>query len=119
MVDRPHSSRLVRAVAVFGVGIPLVVLTVLYAGSRAADLEFGNVVFVLTGLTAVAWFVFAGWGRRMDAARPASELFRFSATTYAKDVSEGTYARLPLPTRLLFVLTGAVVLGWVVLLATF
>lgn len=109
---------LVKAVVVFGVVIPLALLAGLYYGSRAAGFEFGNVVFGLTGATTLAWLLFAGWGRRMDAARPTGELLRSSATDYGKEVARGTYARLPLPARALVVLTGTVVLGWVVLLVT-
>lgn len=107
-----------RAVVVFGIGIPAVLLAVLYGGSQAAGIDFGNVVFVLSGVTVLAWVVFAGWGRRMDAARPGGELLRLSATDYGKEVARGTYAHLPEPARLLVVLTGAVVLGWILLLAT-
>lgn len=83
-----------------------------------STIPFGTVILGMTALTTLAWFVFAGWGRRMDAARPSGELFRNSATDYGKEVSEGTYEQLPLPTRLLLVLTGTVILGWAVVIAT-
>lgn len=85
---------------------------------RVPSAVFGNVVFALTGATVLAWLLFAGWGRRMDAARPTGELFRSSATDYGREQARGTYARVPLPARVLFVLTGTVLLGWVALLVT-
>lgn len=116
--DRSRIRRLWAGVLIYGGGIPLVLLAGLYAGSRLAAIEFGTVVFVLTGLTALAWILFAGWGQRMDAARPTGELFRRSATDYGSEHGRGRYPRLPLPTRVLFVVTGTVLLGWVSLLAT-
>lgn len=107
-----------KAVLLFGLGIPLVVLAGLYGGGWIAGFEFGDIIFALSAVTAVAWVVFAGWGRRMDAARPSGELFRLSSTDYGEEVAAGTYTRLPLPARVLFVLTGTVILGWIILLAT-
>lgn len=119
MVDRSRWRRLTRALAIFGVGIPFIIISAFYAGSRVTSIEFGTVLFVFTGVTALAWVAFMGGGRRMDAARPSGELSRQSATTYGKEVSQGIYSHLPLPTQVLFVLTGTVVLGWVLFLATF
>lgn len=119
MVERSRWRRLTRAVAVFGIGIPFIVITAFYAGSHVTNIEFGTVLFVFTGVTALAWVAFMGGGRRMDAARPSGELSRQSATTYATEVSQGTHAHLPLPTQVLFVLTGTVILGWILFLATF
>jgi hypothetical protein len=113
-----RTTALGKAVLVFGLGIPLLVLAGIYGGSQIANVQFGNIIFALSVVTAVAWVVFAGWGRRMDAARPSGELFRLSSTDYGKDVAAGTYTRLPLPARVLFVLTGTVILGWIILLAT-
>lgn len=45
---------------VFGLGIPTGVLAVLNGGSEAAGIEFGNLVFVLSGVTVLAWMVFVG-----------------------------------------------------------
>lgn len=112
-----RSLRIVRAVAVFGVVLPVVVLGVLYLGVRALGLVFGDVVFALTILTMGAWVIFAGWGRRMDAARPSGELFRSSATDYGSEVSRGRFAHIPLPARLVVLLTGTVALGWIVIMA--
>ncbi|NHN59752.1 MULTISPECIES: hypothetical protein [Halorussus] len=118
MGEQSRSRRLARAVAVFGIGIPLVVLAALYTGSRVTNIEFGTVLFVSTGAAALAWVAFVGGGRRMDAARPSGELSRQSATTYGMEVSRGTHADLPLPTRVLFALTGTVILGWTLFFAT-
>lgn len=115
--ERSRSRQVLRAGLVFGAAIPVVVVGLLYGVSRVASVEFGTVVFGLTGLTALAWLLFAGSGRRMDAARPTGELFRQSATDGGADVSRGRYAQIPLPARILFVLTGTVVLGWLVLVA--
>lgn len=98
--NQPRSRRILYAVVIFGVAIAVVVIGLLYAGSRVAGVEFGTVVFGLTGLTTLAWLLFAGWGRRMDAARPTGELFRNSATDYGREVSQVRYAQLPLPARL-------------------
>jgi len=111
-------TRLLYATLIFGVAIPVVVLGVLYAGSRFINIDFGSVIFWLTALTTLAWLLFAGWGRRMDAARPSGELFRNSATDYGKEVSQGSFVQIPLPARLVFILTGTVVIGWLVVFAT-
>lgn len=116
--ERSRSRRILYAVLVFGAAIPVAVLGLLYGGTRVAGIDFGTAVFGLTGLTALAWLLFAGWGRRMDAARPTGELVRNSATDYGTEVSQGRYAQLPLPARVLFVLTGTVMFGWLVLIAT-
>lgn len=113
-----RAELLAKAGLVFGLAVPTVLLVSLHYASRAAGIEFGNVVFALTALATLAWFLFAGWGRRMDAARPTGELFRSSATQYAEEISTLEYDSLPMPARLLVILTGTVVLGWAVLLAT-
>lgn len=118
LTDKTRTRRIIYAALIFGVFVPVVILGLLYGGSRIVNIDFGTIVFGLTALTTVAWLLFAGWGRRMDAARPSGELFRNSATDYGKEVSRGRYAQLPLPARLLFVLTGTVVLGWLVVIAT-
>lgn len=116
--DRARLKRLLHAILLFGGAIPVVVLGLLYGGSRIVGIDFGRVVFGLTGLTTLAWLLFAGWGRRMDAARPSGELGRNSATDYGKEVSQGRFVQIPLPVRLVFVLTGTVLLGWLVVIAT-
>lgn len=109
---------LVRTVLLLGIGLPLVLLGGLYVGADLVGIVFGDLVFALSIVAVVAWLAFVGRGRRMDATRPTGELFRRSATVYGEEVARGTFPRLPLPARLLFVLTGTAVLGWVVLLAT-
>lgn len=111
-------SRIVWSLAVFGVAIPVVVLAGLYLASTMIGVAFGDVVFGLTILVVVVWVVVAGWGRRMDAARPSGELFRNAASDYGSEVSRGRFARFASPARLLVTLTGTVILGWVVVIAT-
>lgn len=117
MEEQTLTRRLFGVVGLLGLGIPVIIITGLYIGSRAVNVHFGDVMFGFTGLTILAWIAFAGWGRRMDAARPTGELFRNSATIYAKEVSNGTFAYFPLPTRLMLILSGTVLWGWIAVVA--
>lgn len=110
MVD----TRLLRAVALFGIAAPLLVLVALYGASRlVVAVAFGDLLFGVTILTAATWLLFAGSGRRLDAARPESELARNSASDYGSELSRGSYAALSRSGGVLVVLTGTVVLGWI------
>jgi len=104
----------VRPIALFGVAVPVLVLAALYVAAGAVTVAFGDFVFGLTVVAALAWTLVGISGRRLAAARPDGELHRGSASDYGREVAAGSYARLSAPIRLLLVLTGTVALGWVV-----
>ena len=110
-------QRASRKLLVPGVVVPVVCLLAIFLVSEATGIVAGNVVFVLTIVTSVLWVVVAGWGRRMRAASPLNELAFGSGSRYARDVGSGSpESELGLPVRLLVVLSGIVLWGWVVLL---
>lgn len=107
---------LVLAALVWGLVAPAAVVAGLYAASVTGGFVFGNLVFGATALAMVSWLAFAGWGRRTGAARRDSALLLDADRQYTREVSRGTYARLSVPARVAFVLTGTTVLGWSTLL---
>lgn len=112
MPEQPRLRRFARPVLLFGVGVPLLAIAALYAVASAVDVAFGDLLFGLTVVAALAWTLVGVSGRRLDAARPSGELHRGSASDYGREQSAGSYARLTAPFRLLVVLSGTVVLGW-------
>lgn len=113
-----HAGRdaLARAALGWGVVVSAAVVAGLYAVSAAGGFVYGNLVFGATALAMVSWLAFAGWGRRTGAARKNSALLLDADRQYARELSRGTDARLSVPARVVFVLTGTTVLGWGTLL---
>lgn len=107
------------AIALFGVVFPIVTLGLLYGFSWVAGVNFGNLIFGLSIVTAGVWIFVGVLGGRLDAARSSGELFRLSATTDGTEVSSDDGPGFPLPARVLIVLTGTVVFGWIILLTVF
>lgn len=107
----------VREVLVYAIGGPLVLLPVLYAVSGLVSVAFGDVVFGLTLVTSFGWILLnlndtsraSGAGARSILSR-RSERFR--------DVEPASPAQLRSMAKVLFALTGTVVLGWGILLAS-
>lgn len=118
----PESTRTrktVVAIGLFGVVFPVLTLGVLYGFSWVAGVNFGNLIFGLSIVTAGVWIFVGVLGGRLDVARSSGELFRFSGTTYGSEISADEEPGFPLPARVLIVLTGTVVLGWAILLTVF
>lgn len=113
--DRSRTLRLVRAVVVFGVAIPLLLLGAIFASVHALDVAFWIGVVWFIGAAVLGGVVLAGWRKWMEAASPGSELIRNPATDFEREKCAGSYQRISLPARLLFVLTGTVVIGWLLL----
>lgn len=112
MPDQSRLRRFVRPVFLFGAAVPILAIAGLSAVASVVDVAFGDLLFGLTVVAALAWTLVGVSGRRLDAARPSGELHRGSASDYGREQSEGSYARLTAPFRLLVVLSGTVVLGW-------
>lgn len=119
-MGRPSNRELLSEVLLFGLALPLVALGVLYLGSVALDVVFGNVIFVLTIVMGGFWFVAAGWGRRMVAANPINEVLFGSGSRFTRDRgTDADDAGLPFGTRVLVVLTGTVLWGWLILVTEY
>lgn len=104
----------------FGLALPFLALGGLYLGSVALDVVFGNVIFVLTIVMGGLWFVAVGWGRQTMAANPINEVLFGSGSRFTRE--QGTDADdsgLPFGTRVLVVLTGTVMWGWLILLVEY
>ena len=95
-----------------------IVTGILYVTALLISIAFGSIILGLTALTGVAWaFVFTrgGGGSRMGAANPESELFLNAATQYGKEGAPKSQTP-PVGARALIVLTGASLIGWLVLI---
>jgi len=110
-------QRVPLEIPLFGLVVPGVCLAALYVGAEAVGLVFGNVIFALTILVSGVWILVAGWGRQMRAASPLNEyLFRSGSRFATDDNSDAVESRASLQTRVLVVLTGIVLWGWLLLL---
>lgn len=104
----------------FGLALPFLALGGLYLGSLAAGVVFGNVIFVLTIVMGALWFLAVGWGRRMVAAAPINEVLFGSGSRFSREQgADADDSRLPFGTRVLVVLTGTVLWGWLFLLVEY
>ena len=119
MCVRFRPGRVLGTTLTFGVVVPLSVLGGLYGVSVLTGVAFGDFVFGLTAAVAVGVLLFSGVGRRLDAARPKSELFRKSATAHVREQSATGADGRSVPTRFVLVVAGTVVLGWLVVIAFF
>lgn len=116
----PTNRDLLSEGLLFGLALPFLALGGLYLGSLAAGVVFGNVIFVLTIVMGVLWFVAVGWGRQTVAANPINEVLFGSGSRFVRERgTDSTDSGLPFGTRALVVLTGAVLWGWLFLLVEY
>lgn len=119
-MGHPANRDLLSAGLLFGLALPFLALGGLYLGSLAAGVVFGNVIFVLTIVMGVLWFVAVGWGRRTVAANPINEVLFGSGSRFAGERgADADDSGLPFGTRVLVVLTGTVLWGWLFLLVEY
>lgn len=117
--DGPTKVAVARALLLLGVAVPAVVLVLLFAASELVGVSFGDVIFALTIVAVVVWLGMTGWGRRADAASPMGAFLWGSDERYGEEMADGGGALPPMKVTLYLVMTGTIVLGWIVLIVVF
>lgn len=103
-----------KQILVVFVGTPITILLTIFGISFFAGVSFGNVLFTLTGVWVVAWFLMTGSQRStlgMAATSREGALFGMDKE-YARQMSQGTLQNFRNPGVVLLILTMSVVLGW-------
>ena len=116
----PSNRNRLGEVLRFGLALPFLALGVLYLGSVALGVVFGNVIFVLTIVMGGLWFVAVGWGRQTMAANPINEVLFGSGSRFTRErADDSNDPGLPVGTRILVVLTATVLWGWLFLVVEY
>lgn len=106
----------VREVLAFGLGGPIVALPAVYAASRLANVAFGDLVFGLTIVTCFGWILYDLNGRGGRRETESRSFFSRRSEEF-REIEDASPAQLRRMARVLVSLTGAVLVGWLVLLS--
>ena len=105
-----------RDYLLLGIGVPAVLLPVLFLTASLLSVEFGNVIFGLSLVTCFGW-VFLNLNDRSGPQKgtDAKSIISRRSSRFG-DVGRASHQQLLSMARTLLVLTGVVLLGWAYLL---
>lgn len=104
-----------RDALLFGVGLPAVLLPVVYVAASLLPVVFGNVIFGLSIVTCLGW-ILLGLNDRTGPRKSDTRSLLSRRSSRFGDVGQASRQQLLSMTKLLFSLTGLVILGWLSLL---
>ena len=113
--ERDFRRRLGPVFVVF-LAVPTVLLVVLYATSVQIGVAFGDLVFALTGLTGVGWFLVTRSENESLAAAGTTKLGALAGwdELYARESASRSPRPYGSPGIVVLTLTATVILGWLV-----
>lgn len=107
----------IKDVVILTVGVPIVVLPILYVAANLISVPFGNIIFGLTLITCFGWILL---DFNVRDSGPKERQSILSRRLFLRDeVGTASHEQLRRMFKILLTLTGQVILGWGILLLLF